>query len=125
MMEPAEEYGDMTLPLGDGEGKQQQQLELQQENHEDHDQLPNVEEYKAAMGHRTGGVGLKDKLKKVIGKIGPSSSADGVEERESILPRDPVERKQDPPELRNQKYEILDYELMLKKKRNTKIILQH
>mmetsp|Transcript_36742 Transcript_36742/g.89155 ORF Transcript_36742/g.89155 Transcript_36742/m.89155 type:complete len:871 (-) Transcript_36742:512-3124(-) len=115
MMQP-EEYGDMALALDndDNDGKTQQ-LELQQGNDDevDHDQLPNVEEYKASIGHRSG-VGLKEKFKKAIGNIGPSSSsaADGIEETESmmILPRDPVVRKRDPPEIRNQKYEYIDYD---------------
>lgn len=95
MMEPTE-YGE----------EKKQCLELQHGNHDDHNQLPNVEEYKASIGHRSG-VGLKQKFKQAVGKIGPSSAD---EERESILPPDPVEKKQDPPEIRNQRYEILNYD---------------
>lgn len=62
-------------------------MELQQSDQEDHDQLPNVEEYKAVIGHRSGAPGgFKSKVFKAIGNLGPSSASGIEEEGEFVVP---------------------------------------
>lgn len=102
MMEPEEEHGEMVVPLDHA----QSTLELQHGNSYDHDQLPDVEEYKASIGHRsgTGSSGLKQKIQNVIG--GRTQESNGDAERVTLMTaRDPIERKQDPPEMINQQPE--------------------